>query len=507
MLTFPDPNVETEYTDPNGAEWEFNGTGWVRQCESSGGGGDAVVKDAQVSSGYINLGATGYVSPASPDKASTPICFGGDIYRVFYQPAATGANYLRYSHWQIDDVGDATQIGGLKMVEIPTSMTANDVIASGSTPPPWDARLKNYLFRSTNQSYGDVYFKQNADKTLSLGRLRDIGMDSWFWNSETRTHGCFVSSDGESLVFALTRSNSTGGGVARVGINETGGDLELLEKSDGAQPWGSRIAITEAEYEGYERPCIFYSSMTFSGEYVTYNYWTLTPDLQSISSLADSNIQPQPGQTVSSGAFAARYRNNRGLAWITELSGNFSSMAGPVVKANGVIDRGGPHVVNKEEVGKRFNYGIGKGVVVSETNRTSAGCGAVGSTCGVYAQGGEKLDTNNQYLPYTPAYFTADSYYYRTQVTGSTVSYWRSQGWQLQSSATAYGLPACAKRHMVRAGENDQFYVSNGDGSDAYMYVWEDAIAFIETGVTLKMTEKLKRVSEQAAEFAAIEQK
>ena len=37
MIVFPDPNVETEYTDPNGAVWEFNGTGWVRQCESSGG--------------------------------------------------------------------------------------------------------------------------------------------------------------------------------------------------------------------------------------------------------------------------------------------------------------------------------------------------------------------------------------------------------------------------------------------------------------------------------------
>jgi len=41
MLIFPDSNVETEYTDPNGSVWEFNGTGWVRQCESSGGdGGD-----------------------------------------------------------------------------------------------------------------------------------------------------------------------------------------------------------------------------------------------------------------------------------------------------------------------------------------------------------------------------------------------------------------------------------------------------------------------------------
>jgi len=35
MLIFPDPNVETEYTDPNGSVWEFNGTGWVRQCDCS----------------------------------------------------------------------------------------------------------------------------------------------------------------------------------------------------------------------------------------------------------------------------------------------------------------------------------------------------------------------------------------------------------------------------------------------------------------------------------------
>ena len=38
MLIFPDPNVETEYTDPNGSVWEFNGTGWVRQCDCPDGG-------------------------------------------------------------------------------------------------------------------------------------------------------------------------------------------------------------------------------------------------------------------------------------------------------------------------------------------------------------------------------------------------------------------------------------------------------------------------------------
>jgi hypothetical protein len=40
MLVFPDPNDSTEYTDPNGDKWEFNGTGWVRQPDCSGGGGD-----------------------------------------------------------------------------------------------------------------------------------------------------------------------------------------------------------------------------------------------------------------------------------------------------------------------------------------------------------------------------------------------------------------------------------------------------------------------------------
>jgi hypothetical protein len=39
MLIFPDPSDSKEYTDPNGSVWEFNGTGWVRQPESSGGGG------------------------------------------------------------------------------------------------------------------------------------------------------------------------------------------------------------------------------------------------------------------------------------------------------------------------------------------------------------------------------------------------------------------------------------------------------------------------------------
>ena len=505
MLVFPNPNDTTEYTDPNGSVWQFNGTGWVRQPDCSGAGdGDASVEAAEIPTGYINLGATGYDNSTTTDRASTPICFGKDIYRVFYQPGATGPNYLRYSRWEIDDVGDATQIGGLQMLEIPSSMASDDVISSGIAPPPWNVRFKNYLFRSTNQSYGDVYFKQNEDKTLSLGRLKDIGMDSWFWNSETYTNGCFDSSDGESLVFVFKRSNNSACGVGRIGVDDASGDLQLLEKSDGLQPFGDRIAIAEAKYEGYGRPCIFYSSMTPSSTYVTYNYCTLTPDLQAISSLTSSNIRPDNSLTVTGDAFAARYRNNRGLAWITDVGSDFSSMAGPVVNEDGTIpSEGGVEPIVKEEDGKVFKYSIGRGVVFTQTNHQSVGCGAVGSTCGVYAQGGEAFSATNQYLPYTPSYFTSDSYYYR-QLNGST---YRAQTWQLQSSASAYGLAPCDGMHMVKAGENDHFYVSYGEGSDAYLYVWKDANTFIEDGITLKMAEKLERVSEQAAEFAAMESK
>ena len=505
MLVFPNPNDATEYTDPNGSVWQFNGTGWVRQPDCpDAGDGDASVEAAEIPTGYINLGATGYDNATNTDRTSTPICFGKDIYRVFNQPGATGPGYLRYSHWQIDEVGDAVQIGGLQMLEIPSSMTAEDVVKNGATPAPWNVRFKNYLFRSANQSYGDVYFKQNADKTISLGRLKDIGMDSWFWNSETFTNGCFVSSGGESLVFAFKRSNNAACGVGIIGVDDATGDLELLEKSDGTQPFGVRVAIAEAKYEGYDRPCIFYSSMTPSNTYVTYNYCTLTPDLQAISSVTSSNIRPDNNLIVTGDAFAARYRNNRGLAWISDVGDDFSSMAGPVVNADGTIPReGGIEPIAKEEDGKRFNYSIGGGVVSTQTNHQSVGCGAVGSTCGVYAQGGEVFNATNQYLPYTPSYFTADSYYYRVQ---NGIKY-RTQTWQLQSSASAYGFAPCQRMHTVKAGENDQLYVSYGEGSDAYLYVWEDASVFIETGSTQRMEEKLERVSEQAAEFAAMESK
>ena len=61
MLTFPDPNVETEYTDPNGSVWEFNGTGWVRQCDcpDGGDGGDPEPTDPYWNNTNLLINADG----------------------------------------------------------------------------------------------------------------------------------------------------------------------------------------------------------------------------------------------------------------------------------------------------------------------------------------------------------------------------------------------------------------------------------------------------------------
>jgi len=58
MIVFPDPNVETEYTDPNGVDWIFDGTGWVKQCDCpDGGDGGAGTNDILIVGGGGGGGA------------------------------------------------------------------------------------------------------------------------------------------------------------------------------------------------------------------------------------------------------------------------------------------------------------------------------------------------------------------------------------------------------------------------------------------------------------------
>jgi len=76
MLIFPDPNVETEYTDPNGSVWEFNGTGWVRQC--AGSGGDQIVDLNKLACFEITYSKAGYT--LGGDANNHPMLLrGGDF--------------------------------------------------------------------------------------------------------------------------------------------------------------------------------------------------------------------------------------------------------------------------------------------------------------------------------------------------------------------------------------------------------------------------------------------
>jgi len=84
MIVFPDHSVETEYTDPNGVDWIFDGTGWVKKCDcpdgSDGGdvGGDIVT--GHPSAGWV-LEST-WEKPGIRTRSDFPVVIGDDIYLV-----------------------------------------------------------------------------------------------------------------------------------------------------------------------------------------------------------------------------------------------------------------------------------------------------------------------------------------------------------------------------------------------------------------------------------------
>lgn len=117
MLNFPDPSVETEYTDPNGSVWVFNGTGWMRQpdCLDGGGGGGGVGDLGDLlNQGCFETWSTKYGYRIGGDEANHPCTLGtGDFtlqwwvksntnkFSLFNPASTTGNNWGVY----IDDAG------------------------------------------------------------------------------------------------------------------------------------------------------------------------------------------------------------------------------------------------------------------------------------------------------------------------------------------------------------------------------------------------------------------
>lgn len=151
MLTFPDPNVETEYTDPNGSVWAFNGTGWVRQPDCSDGGGGIVAapyvefllngddaadgsQDIFDASGRHDITIYGdvYISTAEKKHGTGSLDFtkGNGYVSIGYNPSITLNQNINVPYTRSFAGGDVFTIEGWFY----TNGTANGVIVADERP-------------------------------------------------------------------------------------------------------------------------------------------------------------------------------------------------------------------------------------------------------------------------------------------------------------------------------------------------------------------------------------
>ena len=175
MLIFPDPSVETEYTDPNGSVWEFNGTGWVRQCDCSGSGGGS----GDPNWGSVELLINGEEGLTDSTGKNT-IVVNGDV--------STSNSEVKYGAGSVD----LTQTGGYLSVENPTHLDAPFTIECWFWPPnsaittllaDYSNADRGWTVQTTNGVNGMLFVLSHdgagtAKQLTSLGQLPDLNA----WN-------------------------------------------------------------------------------------------------------------------------------------------------------------------------------------------------------------------------------------------------------------------------------------------------------------------------------------
>jgi len=146
MLIFPDPNVETEYTDPNGSAWEFNGTGWVRQCDCSDGG----------------------LGPNDPYWAMTSLLLDGD----------TGPNGANNNYFKDSSANNH-------------AITTTGNVAQGSFSPYGDENLASDITTDGGSAYFDgqgAYLSVPASSNYTFGTA-DFTIEAWIFNNSPDSFG------------------------------------------------------------------------------------------------------------------------------------------------------------------------------------------------------------------------------------------------------------------------------------------------------------------------------
>jgi hypothetical protein len=482
MLAFPDPSASTEYTDPNGSVWEFNGTGWVRQPESSGsgGGGGGSVVPSKIPSGWEYVSREGYEANIPTDKqAGSPLCWGNDIYQAWAK--SDGSNTVEWRRYTLDPDGTVTthELGSVN-----TSFSVSALFGGNMRWYPWCIRFKNYLFHN-NTTGGQRWVRQNEDKTLSFGEL------SSSWLAGGFIDGGFVTSDDKTLCLTIRNTGASGGCLLLL-RTDASGNLTRFKTSPFRTGTGNGIVIaaTEVDY-GYGEPCYFYAHATRSSNRADYAFESFDPNLNSIDYRALQYVEHNSTNAFYP-AFGARYRNGRGIAICGTVGTGTAArgtILGPVVSESGRMSLKGNGEYNSYYLG--YVPPVTKG-----GNNSHNSTGAVGSTCGIYATPQGRLPGIANYVK-VPVDITAESYFVDdTGLTGNI--------YQVMTSDMAKALSTnAAGKPLVSTGV-DGWWVCNGVSSDKYFYLYRES-GYDTTRKVLKFNaqqkardskEKLKEQSE-----------
>ena len=354
MLTFPDPNVETEYTDPNGSVWQFNGTGWVRQPDCPDGGGDSgggsggdggggsatALTKLPVSIMPFTVGPT-EASIANTYQGSSPLCWDNDLYLMWNHP--TDRTIVQWSRFEITASGTAThQASGTSTVA--DNRTVNTTSGHTSAVGAWTIRVGEYLFRPT-PSAGMTYAKRNADKSLSFGHIGDdLNWDSWYGVALTPKAICPTSDGGLLLGF-----DGYGGpyaqrwaSFAKLGLDGSGNLIKEFQANHIVAPSSGtgvirRIDLMETPY-GY-----FYGHEALVSGANNFYFGSYDKTLTRISPGSDVTYSYTPKSGTSFMVrLAARNPNNLNFFYVLESgaptgASAISATAGPVVRSDGAI--------------------------------------------------------------------------------------------------------------------------------------------------------------------------
>ena len=454
MIVFPDHSVQTEYTDPNGSVWEFNGTGWVRQCAGS----PIVPSDPQIPSSFRLLpGSTYEAGVPSGEILGSPLVFDDDVYLVWYDSPNSRLGWVRYllnpdgtlSDWQ--DKGTVTD------------GSPNTNWAKGAKAP-FNIRIGNYAFATTSDGTRmEYYFRQTADKKLSIGELRQHVPDLAPFRL---LHSGFVDSRGGLIIPCQETTNTTGVYVYRLKPDASGDlkfDKNLMYTHTGGS--GYLVGCMETPY-GY----MLGISSGVSSDTCQYSFHTFSEDFGHIDQQSKYSVTHLAGKATYP-RVAARQSNGLGMTFIGEIADGGSALCGSMVDEAGKFGSDKRDLNGSYVGGNLIAYGTAANksllAKISLDTQHMHGTG-IGSTLGVYGIQNAQLSTSNKSAPFFPVDMVAEPFL-------ANSSEQKHYNFYMRTSQFIDGNSATANRALVRTKYPNIWLANSSDSSGARIYRFESS--------------------------------